>query len=146
MKKIFRTLFTVFVAVLMTSPNGALATTFQEIEETLEDRKVSSFYDDYRLTFLDANFELTLDRSDLSDQAGSLMVFITSPDGKIVKDAQVVTTIIANDGNQIMARAQPFKGAFLIDTESLASGQYLLEAEIITNGCLLTEEFKFRHV
>jgi hypothetical protein len=43
-----------------------------------------------------------------------------------------------------MRRARPLKGGYLIDTAYLAPGPYRLEAEIITDGQLLTDEFLFR--
>jgi hypothetical protein len=80
----------------------------------------------------------------MADQFATLVMFISNPDGKIVKDAQVVTTIIDQNGGQVMRRARPLKGGYLIDTAHLTPGPYRLEAEIVTNGCLLTDEFLFQ--
>ena len=146
MKKIFKSLLSVLFAVVMTSQGGAFATTLQELEEPLEEQKYNSDSDEVTLTFLKADLNLTLSRSDLSDHADSLVVFITNPGGRIVKNAQVVTTIIGVDGSQVMSRALPFKGAYLINTALLTPGQYHLEAEIITDGNLFTDEFKFKHM
>ncbi len=130
----------------MTSPSGALATTVQEVEETIDEREAKAFdYEEYSLIFLTGDFGLSLSRSNVVDQAGSLVLFLTNPDGKIVKDAQVITTIVGQNGSQVMRRARPFKNAYLIDTGQLMPDRYRLEAEIVTNGWLLTEEFFFQH-
>lgn len=70
-------------------------------------------------------------------------LFITGADGKIIKNAQVVTTIIDQQGNQQAARALPFKGGYMIAIDHLPAGQYLVEAEILTKGQLLTDQFRF---
>jgi len=73
-----------------------------------------------------------------------MVMFISDPRGKIVKDAQVVTTVIDYAGRQLMQRALPMKGGYLIDTMQLPPGDYRLEAEIVTSGRLLTDEFVFQ--
>lgn len=147
MKKFLKTLFSLIFAIALTTPTSGFAAPVQELDETAEERTSHSVYSGhYTLTFLKADFGLSLDRSELEDQAGSLIVFITNPEGKIVKDAQVVTTIIGRDGSQIMKRARSSKGGYVIDTAFLDTGPYRLEAEIITNGWLLTDEIRFRHV
>jgi hypothetical protein len=146
MKKVFRTIISILFTIAMTSPSGALATTVQEVEETVDERETKVFdCEEYSLIFLTGDFELSLSRSNVVDQAGSLVLFLTNPDGKIIKDAQVVTTIVGQNGSQIMHRARPFKNAYLIDTGQLMPDRYRLEAEIVTNGRLLTDEFFFQH-
>ncbi len=146
MKKFFKTFLPVFFAVTMTTPGGALAATFQEFEEPVEEQEIKSDYDGYNLTFLKADLNLTLNRTDLADDDGTLVVFITNADGKIVKEAQVITTIIGSDQSQLTNRAQPYKGGYVINTKALSPGKYRLEAEIITEGLLVTDEFIFQHV
>ena len=128
------------------APRSTLAVTVQPFEEPFDERESSSDYDDYNLTFLKADLSLTLNSKSLADNAGTLVVFITNADGNIVKNAQVITTIIGSDGAQMMGRAQFFKGGYLISTAALSPGKYHLEAEIITKGLLVTDEFSFQHV
>ena len=99
--------------------------------------------DHYTLTFLNADFALSRDRSNIRDQAESLIIFVADPLGKIVKDAQVVTTIVGPHGDQLMRRAHPYKGGYVINTKALPPGMYRVETEIATNGWLLTDEFNF---
>jgi hypothetical protein len=70
-------------------------------------------------------------------------LFITGSDGKIIKNAQVITTIIDQQGNQQASRALPFKGGYLVAIDHLAAGSYSVEAEIVTKGQLLTDQFRF---
>lgn len=70
-------------------------------------------------------------------------LFITGPDGKIIKNAQVITTITDQSGSQQVSRALPFKGGYMVAIDHLATGQYLVATEIVTKGQLLTEEFRF---
>ena len=87
MKKFLKTLFSLIFAIALTTPTSGFAAPVQELDETAEERTSHSVYSDhYTLTFLKADFGLSLDRSELEDQAGSLIVFITNPEGKIVRD------------------------------------------------------------
>lgn len=70
-------------------------------------------------------------------------LFITDKDGRIIKNAQVVTTIIDQLGKQQINRALPFKGGYILAIDHLASGQYRVEAEILTKDQLMTDEFRF---
>ena len=135
MKRFLKTLLSVFCAMNVAAPTTLLASPGQEFEEVSEEQE-TQFEDseDYKVTFLNADFALSRDRNDILAQAES----------KIVKDAQVVTTIIGTHGDQLMSRAYPYKGGYVINTKSLPPGIYRLESEIITNGSLLTDEFNFR--
>ena len=73
-------------------------------------------------------------------------MFLSDPDGKIVKNAQVVTTIVDQNGVQQMRRAKPLKGGYLVNTVYLTPGQCRLEAEVVVDGWLLTDEFQFQRV
>ena len=145
MKRFLKTLLSVFCAMNVAAPTTLLASPGQEFEEVSEEQE-TQFEDseDYKVTFLNADFALSRDRNDILAQAESMIIFITDPHGKIVKDAQVVTTIIGTHGDQLMSRAYPYKGGYVINTKSLPPGIYRLESEIITNGSLLTDEFNFR--
>ena len=83
--------------------------------------------------------------AEMSGQPEPMLIFITNPEGEIVKDAHVVTSIIGQNGFQVMRRARLFKGAYLIDTARLTPGNYRLEAEVVTSGWLLTDEFSFQY-
>jgi hypothetical protein len=147
MKKISKALFSVFFATAVAFPATAMADSTQELDNTAEEGAIQACEDDhYNRAFLTGDFGLQFSRTSLSDQSGSLIMFLSGPDGKIVKDAQVVTTIIEPFGAQQMQRARPLKGGYLVDTAHLAPGQYRLEAEIITHGWLLTDEFHFQKV
>ena len=144
MKNFFKTLLSIFCAMSVSAPTTVLATTDQEFEEVTEEQESQiEDSDDYTLTFLNADFVLSRDRSDIRDQAESLIIFVADPLGKIVKDAQVVTTIVGPHGDQLMRRAHPYKGGYVINTKALTPGMYRVEAEIATNGWLLTDEFNF---
>ena len=137
-------MLSIFFALTLTSPAEALTNAPLELEDECEKRESHACSPDLcQLLFLRANFGLSLDRNDVTDQGGALMMFVANQAGKIVRDAQVVTTILAEDGRQIMARAQAYKGGYLVDAWGLASGRYRLETEIITNGWLLTDELFF---
>jgi hypothetical protein len=145
MKKLIQALCSVFFVTTMALPAGALANTAEEVKDSAEEQAVQSpEADDYHLAFLSGDFGLQFARTRMADQFATLVMFISNPDGKIVKDAQVVTTIIDQNGGQVMRRARPLKGGYLIDTAHLTPGPYRLEAEIVTNGCLLTDEFLFQ--
>ena len=73
----------------------------------------------------------------------TLQLFITGTDGKIIKNAQLITTIIDQHGHQQVNRALPFKGGYMLAIDHLTAGQYLVEAEIVTPGQLLTSLFRF---
>ena len=145
MKKFFKALFSVLFATIMVLPIEALANPVQEFDEIIEEREAQpSESDNYSLTFLKGDFSSQLARTDTKGQPEYLVIFISDSDRQIVKNAQVVTTIIDQNGSQRMCRARAFKGGYLIDTGQLMPGQYRVEAEIVTNGWLLTDEFNLR--
>ena len=145
MKKLLKALFSVLFATTMVLPVEALANPVQEFDEIVEECEAQpSESDNYSLTFLKGDFSSQLAKIDTKDQPEYLVIFISDPDRKIVKNAQVVTTIIDQNGSQMMRRARAFKGGYLIDTGQLTSGQYRVEAEIVTNGWLLTDEFNLQ--
>ncbi|MGK2945856.1 MAG: hypothetical protein ACSLFC_14095 [Desulfuromonadales bacterium] len=147
MKKLIQALCSVFFVTAMVLPSDALANSAEEYKETSEEQAVQTGKaDDYHLAFLSGDFGLQFNRTQMTDQFETLVMFISNPDGKVVKDAQVITTVIDQNGTQLMRRARPLKGGYLIDTAHLAPGPYRLEAEIVTNGWLLTDQFIFQKV
>ena len=145
MKNFFKTLLSIFCAMNVAAPTTLLASTGQEFEEVSEEQETQrEGFGDYSVTFLNADFALSRDRSDIITQAESMIIFISDPHGQIIKDAQVITTIIGPQGGHLMSRANPLKGGYVVDTKALPPGIYRLECEIITNGSLLTDEFNFR--
>lgn len=149
MKRLMKTLFSIFIALTMATPATALTNPILELNDVTEEEEPrSSEFDaeDYTIMFLRSDFGLSSDRDNMSDQGGNLMMFMTNPDKKMVKDAQVVVTLISQTGVQTMLRASPYKGGYFIQTDSLCPGPHRLEAEIITDGWLLTDQINFQHV
>ena len=149
MKRFIKALFSIFVAMTISSPMESIANPVLELNEVTEEEEVSSTESDaegYTIMFLRSDFGLSPDRRDISDQAGSLVMFMTNPKSKIIKNAQVVVTLISPTGEQTMLRARPHKGGYFIPTDGLDLGRYRLEAEIIADGWLLTVQVYFEHV
>lgn len=149
MKSIIKALFSVFVALTISSPIESHANPVLELNDVAEEEEVratESDAEDYTMMFLQPDFGLSLGRNTASDQADSLMMFMTSPESKTVKNAQVVVTFISQTGEQTMARARPHKGGYFIPTASLDPGRYRLETEVIAGGWLLTDQVYFEHV
>ena len=145
MKNFFKTLLSIFCAMNVAAPTTLLASMGQEFEELSEEQEPRfEDSDNYTVTYLNADFALSQDRPDILAQAESMIIFIADLHGKIIKDAQVVTTIVGSHGDQLMSRANPYKGGYVLNTKSLPPGIYRLECEIVTNGSLLTDEFNFR--
>ena len=145
MKKLSKAVCSVLFATSMALPANALANPNPEFDDAAEEQVAQPCEDDqYNMAFLTGDFDMYYAKAGMTDQIGTMVMFLSGPDGKIIKDAQVVTTIIAANGTQQMRRARATKGGYLIDTANLSPGQYRLEAEIITAGRLLTDEIHFR--
>lgn len=145
MKKLSKAVCSVLFATSMALPANALANPNPEFDEATEEQVAQPCEDDqYNTAFLTGDFDMYYAKAEMTDQIGTMVMFLSGPDGKIIKDAQVVTTIIASNGTQQMRRARPTKGGYIIETAHLSPGQYRLEAEIITAGRLLTDEIHFR--
>ena len=145
MRKLIRALCSIFFVTAICLPAEAATNPSEEADDANGETVLEPFEaNDYQLGFLTGNFNVQFADAGATRQAEDLMLFINGMDGKIVKDAQVVTTTIDQQGKQTMRRAYPFKGGYLIDTKQLHPGPYRLEAEVITNGWLLTNEFHFR--
>jgi hypothetical protein len=149
MKKVFTALCSLLFASTLAMPADTLASSnsVQEFDDAEEEPVAEpSGSDNYNLAFVSGDFALHLSRTGGADQAETLLMFLSAPDGRIVRNAQVVTTTIDQNGFQQMQRAMPLKGGYLVDTAHLASGPYRLEAEVITDGWLLADEFHFQKV
>lgn len=144
MKKFVQTLCSILFATAIASPSDALPTPAQDLCDSTEEQiGQPSVADNYHLRLIMGDFGIQPHENTTTHQDSSPMLFVSSPAGKIVKDAQVVMTIIAPDGQQRMCRALPFRSGYLVPTWQLAPGHYLLEAEIVTDGYLLTDLFSF---
>ena len=149
MRKLIQALCSIFFVTTLTLPADALVNNAEEPNDNSDEQAIEQAIqpvrdDDYHVAFLSGDFGLQFTRTPMTDQFATMVMFISDPDGKVVKGAHVVTTIIDQNGAQLMRRARPLKGGYLIDTAHLAPGPYRLEAEIITNGQLLTDEFLFQ--
>lgn len=98
---------------------------------------------DCHLFFVKANLSLQEAGLEAGDPINTLHLFVTGPNGKIIKNAQVVTNIIDQQGNQQLSRALPFKGGYLLDIAHLAPGPYLVETEILASSQFLGKLFRF---
>jgi len=145
MKKIIQALCSLFFVSTMVLPADAAVNLAEEYDDPGGESAVEpSTPDKYQMAFLTGDFGLIYAGPEDTKHPESLVMFINKPDGDIIKDAQVVTTIIDQSGSQVMRRALPFKGGFLVFTDYLQPGPYRLEAEIIADGLLLTDEFHFQ--
>lgn len=144
MKKFLRALIPVFFATTIAFPVEAHAIASHEAEDIFEEHKNHSCVsDDYSLTLNDGICGLRQVMEEITGQPDTRVLFVTDPHGENVREAQVIVTIIGQTGLQAMQKAQPFKGGYLISARDLMPGQYRLEAEVVVDGWLLTEEFNF---
>jgi hypothetical protein len=144
MKRLIQVLCSLFFATTMTVPVDALANSIEDRTDATEERAVEpATSDNYHLALVSGDFGLPLASTDSGSHTGSPLIFITDPAGKIVKNALVVTTLVGEDGEQLMNRACPFKSGYLVFTNHLMPGRYRVEAEVVTDGMLLTREFQF---
>ena len=123
---------------------NALPNPTEEFDDADEERNPPLESGNFKQALLTDGFELLLFNTHLRGKLGAMVIFLGDPDGELIKDAQVITTIVGKSGTQQMRRAHPWKGGYLIDTEYLKFGQYRLEVEIVTDGWLLTDEFYFQ--
>ena len=92
MKSIIKALFSIFVALTISTPIESNANPVLELNDVAEEEEARGSESDpagYSIMFLRSDFSLSPDRSNISDQAGSLVMFMTNPESKIVKNAQV---------------------------------------------------------
>ncbi|WP_303720813.1 hypothetical protein [Malonomonas rubra] len=143
MKKIIQLLCSLLFATSIYCPADALVVPSEDptdlnVEESLEVRSS----EDYQVTLLEMDLG-ELSRRQSQHVPNQQMLFVCDSRGKVIKDAQVVTTLVLPNGRQLMTRAWPFVGGYLIPTSNLPAGQYRLEVEAATNGQFVTDEFIF---
>lgn len=144
MKKLMQILFSIFFATTISLPADAMVNPNEEIDDGIDEQTANSIEsDNYQLAFIMGDFGLQQTNVAETTRSESPVIFVSDPAGKIVKDAQVVTTIIDENGRHLMCLAHPFKSGYLIPTYHLFPGRYRVETEVITNRVLLTEEFSF---
>lgn len=129
----------------ITMAGNALATAPEETSGFPEEQAAGSDVEakDCHLFFVKNNLGLQQASMDAGDPINTLHFFVTGTDGRIIKNAQVITNLIDEAGNQQLTRALPFKGGYLLALDHLAAGAYLAETEIITRGRFLSETFRF---
>ena len=146
MKKKVRIFCSAFCFLSVTLPGSVMATPLEAALDKFEDQAGFSAEEDSRekechLAFVTEDFRL----KSVSMQAGgaisTLLLYVSNKDGKIIKDAQVITTIIDQQGTQQSARARSYKYGYMVAIDHLPIGQYRVETEIVTGGQLFTEEF-----
>jgi hypothetical protein len=148
MKKSHKFLGLAFCILCIALAGNVLATSSEESLDNLEEQaaqptETNDSEKDCQLFLVVRDFVLQEASMEAGEPIDTLHLFITGPDGKIIKNAQLVTTIIDQQGNQQSNRALPFKGGYLLAIDHLPTGQYRVEAEIVTKGQLLTDEFRF---
>jgi hypothetical protein len=146
MKKVIKAICSALCVTSMAMPAAALADPPGEPEDRAEDVPVQQLSDDHHLAFVTGDFGLQTMVAVRQQPLGDMLLFISDRQGKIVKDARVVTTVIDPAGGQLMQRALPMKGGYLIDTMHLPPGRYRLETEVVTQGQLLTDLLVFQKV
>ncbi len=148
MKKLIRSFCSAFCVMSITVPLNALATP-SEVVVDINDEQIEQSSDteqldnEYHLAFLTGDFGLQTADKVAKRPIDTMMLFISDQDGKMVKDAQVVHTVINQEGLQKMSRSRIYKGGYTVAINHLPTGKYRLESEIITGGQLLTNEFDF---
>jgi len=148
MKKTYKFIGLAFCVLSIALAGNGLAAPFEESLDNLGEQsdQPTERNDGEKachLFFVKRDLGLQEASMDAGEPVNTFHLFITGADGKIIKNAQVITTIIDQQGNQQASRALPFKGGYMIAIDHLTSGSYLVEAEIVTSGQLLTDEFRF---
>ncbi len=143
MKKMIQLVCSLLFATSISCPADALVVPSEDPADLkVEERVEATPSEDYQVAFLEmALGEFSGEQSQaLPEQK---VLFISDSRGKIIKDAQVITTLVSPTGRQIMQRAWPFVGGYLISTSNLPAGQYRVEVEAAANGQFVTDEFVF---
>ena len=148
MKNLLKKVCSAFCVMSITVPINALAMTPEEAVDLLDEQVEQSDGEirgenGYHMAFLTGDFGLQVAKGIAGKPIETLVLFVSDAQGKIIKDAQVVNTIIDQAGRQAMSRARPYRGGYLVEVDRLPTGSYRLETEIIADGQLLTDEFIF---
>lgn len=147
MEKSFKLIGVALCSLSITLAGDAFATTEETLSGSGERENQSceeaNYEDDCQLFFLKSNLGIQEASLDAGSPVNTMHLFITGKEGKIVKNAQVVMTIIDEDGVHHLVRAIPSKGGYVLPIDHLRSGPYLVETEILTQGGILTKTFRF---
>jgi hypothetical protein len=148
MKKSYKFIGLAFCVLSITMAGNVQATPSEETLDCLEEQTNQPAAKNHRekdchLFFLKRDFGVQEASMEAGEPINTFHLFITDMDGKLIRNAQVITTIIDQQGNQQTSRALPFKGGYMIAIDHLSTGQYRVEAEIVTKDQLLTDEFRF---
>ena len=149
MKKFFMFMCSAFCILSITLPCVALASPAEELlDNNLEEQAdqptgKNARHKEFHLAFVTADFGLQMVSMDAGPPISTMLLYLSGTGGNIIKDAQVITTIIDQQGSQQSSRALPYKGGYMIAIHHLPIGQYRVEAEVVTDCQLLTEEFRF---
>ena len=148
MKKSFMFLGMTFCVLSISLACNVLAAPTEELFGNVDEKadqptKKNAMGKDFHMAFVTEDFGLEMVSMDAGKPIGTLLLYLGDTEGRIISDAQVITTIIDQQGSQQSSRALPFKGGYMIDINHLPIGQYRVEAEVVTYGQLLTEEFRF---
>ena len=147
MKKPLKLLGVALCSISISVAGNALASTEETLafndgqpNRTAEDKDEKK---DCSIFFVKDNLSVQMASLDPGEPVNTFHMFVTDHDGKIVKNAQVVTTIIDKAGSQQLSRAIPYKGGYILAIDHLATGEYLVEAEIIAKNQLMVDMFRF---
>jgi len=148
MKKFFMFMCSAFCFLSITVPYVVLASPAEELLDNLEEQAnqptgKNARQKEFHLAFVTGDFGLQMVSMDAGPPISTLLLYLSGTEGHIIKDAQVITTIIDQQGSQQSSRALPYKGGYMIAINHLPIGQYRVETEVVTDCQLLTEEFRF---
>jgi len=143
--KMSKLLCSMFCFLNIAIPGNLLANNLDDMVDKSDDLtdQATQEDDEYHLAFLAGNFNLESVSMEVGEPINSLLMYLSDDEGKLVKDAQVVTTFICQHGSQHALRATPYKCGYFVDINQLPVGQYRVEAEMITMAQLHTKEFMF---
>lgn len=141
MKKWPKVICSAFCFLNIALPGNVLATTFETNEDQTE--SVSQEEKDHLLTFMTEDSRLRAVSLHAGTPINALHLYLADASGSIIKDAQLITTIIDQEGRYLASRATPYKCGYFVAIDQLPPGQYHVETEIITPGQLWTDEFTF---
>ncbi|PLX98373.1 MAG: hypothetical protein C0624_14515 [Desulfuromonas sp.] len=145
MKKWPNFICSVFCFMNIAMPGNVLATNLDEPFESNEDQSEQRSQEDkgHMLTFMTENSGLHPVSAHTETPINTLHLYLADASGSIVKDAQLITTLIDQNGHQQANRATPYKCGYFVAIDQLPAGPYRVETEIVTTGQLWTDEFTF---
>ena len=145
MRKLMKAFCSTVCVMSLAMPADVMADPTADADDIMEDHfNIPDDGEDYCMVFTRGEFDAENMSTEPAERSGSMVLFISRPDGRLVTDAQVITTLIDSQGTQTMSRARQFLGGYLIASTQLPPGSYRMEAEVITDSRLLTNEFTFK--